>query len=85
MLEEEITGLAIGIITTALINLIPIVNRKLDKITSSKGAQIAFYIIEIVEAFEDGKLTKDEVERSIDNLKLLLEDINVNEKNRATG
>ena len=84
MSESELLSLVTGIVGTTVLNLIPFINRKLDKITSSKGAQIGFYIIEVIEAFEDGKLTKEEVERSIENLKLLLDDIqSTNEKIRT--
>jgi len=85
MQEIELLSLITGIIGTSLINLIPFVNRRLDKITSSQGAQIAFYFVEVVEAFEDGKLTKEEVERTIDNLKLLLDDIQNNHEKIRTN
>jgi len=61
-----------GIVGGLIITLLPFINRALDKFTSSKGAQIGFIIVETIEALEDGKLTRDEVEGIMDNIKQYL-------------
>ncbi|NBD16816.1 MAG: hypothetical protein GVY04_11965 [Cyanobacteria bacterium] len=57
MLNFIDSDLVMGLISGLAINFIPFVNRRLDKATSSYAGKIAFFIVETVEAFEDGKIT----------------------------
>jgi hypothetical protein len=61
-----------GIVGGLIISLLPFINRALDKFTSSKGARIGFIIVETIEALEDGKLTRNEVEGIIDQVRRYL-------------
>jgi len=66
--QDFLFGIAGGLV----VSLLPFINRSLDKITSSKGAKVGFIIVETIEALEDGKLTRDEVEGIIDNVRRYL-------------
>ena len=66
--QDFFFGLAGGVV----VSLLPFVNRTLDKITSSKGARVGFIIVETIEALEDGRLTRDEVEGIIENIRQYL-------------
>lgn len=81
MLDFIEPDLVLGLISGLAINLIPVVNRRLDKATSSYAGRIVFFIVEVVEAFEDGKVTKEEVNRAIARLKEIVEELESNEKN----
>jgi hypothetical protein len=66
--QDFLFGIAGGVV----VSLLPFVNRTLDKITSSKGARVGFIIVETIEALEDGRLTRDEVEGIIENIRQYL-------------
>ncbi len=68
----------IGFLSGVLINLLPFVNRNLDKLTSSYAAKVIFFLVETVEAFEDGKLTKEEVNRAFREAESLIDHMAVN-------
>jgi len=67
--------LILGFISAFALALIPIVNRYLDKATSSTTGKLLFFIVETVEAFDDGKLSKKEVEDAIERLRELVNEL----------
>jgi len=82
MLDFIDPNLVLGLVSGLAINFIPFVNRRLDKATSSYAGKIVFFIVETVEAFEDGKITKAEVTSAITRLKELVEELELkHEKN----
>lgn len=67
--------LILGFLSALSIAFIPVVNRSLDKATSSPTGKLLFFIVETVEAFEDGKLSKKEVEDAIEQLRELVNEL----------
>ena len=62
-----------GITGGLVVSLLPFINRTLDKVTSSKGARVGFIIVETIEALEDGKLSRQEVEDIIETVRQYLQ------------
>lgn len=78
---DVILGLASGII----INFLPFINRRLDKLTSSQAGKIGFFIIETLESFGKGKITKAEVDDAIAQLKTIIDQYEKNRTNQPNS